>query len=371
MRLYLFSMLLLAAAFCVVSPTRADEPTMPVRPDTSATVKSVTVFPIVLNSGKPINGVPAEMSKNLAELVGLFLERGGVKKIEIAGTQFSPSEENDPAKLANAFGQFVRAQKLNTDYALYGQFLGTPGKGVDEIRIVVVDRRGKVVLSERRDRQQLSQLGEEKIDPMIASYQLVCRLKRLWGLADPNRKDAPQGKMAELWAKKSGLPPKSELEAMQSRLSSLRKTIKTSTIAVFPVRISGKSDEQAAVRLAEMLTKKDIGHAEPVHSDLKLDVKPNTNQAKIVWDIARAFRDFLCKHPPAADYALLADYSIGHTADGKLAVGGVQFILCDRKGGWVLVDLRNSHHPDFQRINPQSPDDCNRLVVEALGNDLR
>ena len=102
------------------------------------------------------------MSKNLAELVGLFLERGGMKKIEIADTQFSPPEKNDLAKLAEAFGQFVRSQKLNTDYALYGQFLGTPGKGVDEIRLVVVDRKGKVVLSERRDRQQLSQLGERE-----------------------------------------------------------------------------------------------------------------------------------------------------------------------------------------------------------------
>ena len=198
MKRHLFSNLLLfVAAFCVAVPVSADEPAVPAQP-------SATVFPIVLNSGKPIAGVPADMSKNLAELVGLFLERGGMKKIEIAGTQFLPPEENDSAKLANAFGQFVRSQKLSTDYALYGQFLGTPGKGVDEIRIVVVDRHGKVVLSERRDRQQLSQLGEEKIDPMIASYQLVCRLKGLWGLADPNRKDAPQGRMAEALGREVG-----------------------------------------------------------------------------------------------------------------------------------------------------------------------
>jgi hypothetical protein len=90
-----------------------------------------------------------------------------------------------------------------------------------------------------------------------------------------------------------------------------------------------------------------------------------------VWDAARAFRDYLRKNPPTTDYALLADYGIAQMHDGKTKVGGVQFILCDRKGDWVLVGLRNSHHPEFQQINPQSADDCNRVVVEALAGDLR
>jgi hypothetical protein len=372
MKLWLFFPLVLAAAaYCAVFPARAGEPAGPNRAGASATAKSVTVFPIVLNSGKPIPGVATNMSKNLAEVIGLMLERGGVQQIEIADTQFLPSEKDDLAKLAAAFGQFVRSQDLKTEYALYGQFLGTPGKGVDEIRLVAVDRQGKVVLSEHRDRQQLSQLGEKKVDPMIASYHLVCRLQGPWGLADPNRKDAPQGKMARLWAEKSALPPKSEQEAMKSRLDGLKKTIKTCTVAVFPVRVSGKGDEQVAARLAEMLTKAGFGRAKPAGADPKLDIKPNTNQTRIVWDIARALRDFLRKNPPAADYALLADYGIGRTPDGKMEVGGVQFVLCDRKGDWVLVTLRNSHQPDFQQINPQSPDDCNRLVVEAITSDLR
>jgi hypothetical protein len=372
MKLRLFSQVALAAAACwAVLPARADEPMAANRANASATPKSATVFPIVLNSGKPIDGVAANMSKDLAELVGLFLERAGVKEIEIADARFSPSEKDDLAKLAEAFGQFVRSRNLSTEYALYGQFLGTPGKGVDEIRLVVVDRLGKVILSERRDRRQLQQLGEKKVDPMIASYHLVCRLQGLWGLADPNRRDAPEGKMAKLWAEKSGLPPKSERDAMKSRLGGLKKAIKKSTVAVYPVRVSGKSDGQAAARLAEMLSRKGLGRAEPAGADPKLDIKPNTNQTRIAWDVARAFRDFLRKHPPAADYALLADYGIGRTPDGKTVVGGVQFVLCDRKGDWVMVAVRNSHQPDFRRIDPKTPDDCNRLVVEAMADDLR
>jgi len=372
MRLCLFTPFALAIAACfVVLQTYADEPAGQKRSDASATAKSVTVFPIVLNSGKPIEGVDANMSKNLAEIVGLLLERGGVKEIEIADSQFIPAEKDDQAKVAEAFGQFVKKQNLGTEFALYGQFLGTPGKGVDEIRLVVVDRQGKVILSERRDKQQILQPGEEKVDPMIASYHLFRRLQGPFGLAEPNEKDAPEGKMARLMAEKSGLPSKSELEAIMARQDALKKIIKTATIAVYPVRVSGKSDEKLAGQLAEMLTKKGLGRAETVSTDPKLDIKPNTNQTRIAWDAARAFQDFLHKNPPTAEYALLADYGIAQLHDGKTKVGGVQFILCNRKGDWVLVGLRNSHHPEFQQINPQSPDDCNRVVVEALANDLR
>ena len=77
--------------------------------------KSVTVFPIVLNSGAPIPGVSPAMSKNIAEMVGLLLERGGMKPVEIAAAQFSPPKDADSARLAAAFGSFVQAQKLKTD----------------------------------------------------------------------------------------------------------------------------------------------------------------------------------------------------------------------------------------------------------------
>ncbi len=340
-------------------------------PASSSIAQSVTVFPIVLNSGAPIPGVPAEMSETLVRVVGLMLERGGMKEIEIANAKFIPPQDADLAKVAAAFGRFVRSQKLSTEYALYGQFIGTPGKGVNEIRLVVVDRRGKVVLSELRDRGQLSRLGEERVDPMIASYHLVSRLRPLWGLADSNRKDVPEGKMAKLIAEKSGLPSKAEQEAMQSRLKTLKQTVKTSTIAVF-VQVSGKgSDAKAADALAEMLTHDGIGRAEAIGAELKFEIKPSINQSRIISDTAKAFQKFLRKNPPTADYALLADYGIGRSADGKTVLGGVGLILCDCNGDWVLVTGRNSHQPDFQQINPHSSDDCNRLVVGVMKHDLR
>ena len=375
MRLCLLSHVTLAfAVFFAVSPTYGGEPGGPQTPDAAQVTKSVTVFPIVLRPEKPLppgTSLPPGMSKNMAELVGLFLELGGMKEIEIADAEFSPPDKGDLAQTAEAFGRFVQSRNIGTEYALFGQFAGTLGKGVDEIRLVAVDRHGKLLLSELRDKEQLSKLGEEKVEPMVACSHLVSRLRGLWGLADPDRKGTGEGKMAKLWNERSGLPPKSELDAIESRLNVVKKTIKTNSVAVFPVRVSGKSDVQLAVCLAEMLTKEGIGRAEASNVDPKLQIQGNTNQLRIAWDIARAFQDFLRKNPPAADYALLADYGNGRTLDGKTEVGGVQFVLCDRNGDWVVVGLQNSHHSGFQRIAPKSPDDCNRVVGEALKNRLR
>ena len=350
----------------------AGEQAGPPAADAAQVAKSVTVFPIVLRPEKPLppGALPPEMSKNMAELVGLFLELGGMKDVEIADTEFSPPEKADLAQTAEAFGRFVQSKNIGTEYALFGQFAGMPGTGVDEIRLVAVDRHGKVLLSELRDKEQLATLGE-RVEPMIACDHVFSRLRGLWGLTEPIATGKREGKMAKLWAERSGLPPKSELDAIELRLNNLKKTLKTSTVAVFPVRVNGKSDSQLAVRLAEMLAKEDIGRAEASSLDPKLQIQGNTNQTRIVWDIARAFQAFLRKNPPAADYALMADYGIGRTMDGQTAAAGIQFVLCDRNGDWVVVDLQNSHHPVFQQINPKSPDDCNRVVAEALKERLR
>jgi len=89
------------------------------------------------------------------------------------------------------------------------------------------------------------------------------------------------------------------------------------------------------------------------------------NVQKVLWDTARAFRDFVRKNPPATDYVAFADYGLSDTQ-----VHYVHLIICDRAGDWVLIEMQNSHHPDFQRLAPESAADCNRLVVARLKNWL-
>jgi hypothetical protein len=119
-----------------------------------------------------------------------------------------------------------------------------------------------------------------------------------------------------------------------------------------------------------MLTEQDICQAEASDTDPQLAVKGDPNEQKVLWDTARSFRDFLRNNPPITPHALLADYGLGTSSDGKRTATHVHVILCERDGDWVLVDYQNSHHEDYQRVAPKTADDCNRLVALRLKNLL-
>ena len=92
------------------------------------------------------------------------------------------------------------------------------------------------------------------------------------------------------------------------------------------------------------------------------------NELKALWDLAREFRDYVKKNPIDADYVLYADYVFNPQ---NWEQGLVHFVVCDRKGEWVIVDMQNSHHPDYQSIKPTSREDCDKLLIKRLEGYLR
>ena len=92
------------------------------------------------------------------------------------------------------------------------------------------------------------------------------------------------------------------------------------------------------------------------------------NELKTLWDLAREFRDYVHKNTPETDYVLYADYVFNPQ---NWEQGFVHFIVCDRKGEWVIVDMQNSHHPDYQSIKPASQEGCGKLLVKRLMDILR
>ena len=83
--------------------------------------------------------------------------------------------------------------------------------------------------------------------------------------------------------------------------------------------------------------------------------------------MAREFRDYARKNPPEADYVLYADYVFNPQ---NWEQGYVHFVVCDRKGEWVIVDMQNSHQPDYEGIKPTSRADCDKLLVKRLAELL-
>jgi hypothetical protein len=230
-----------------------------------------------------------------------------------------------------------------------------------------LDKAGKLIFSEKVDGETYA---KEKIkppdEPLTACLFIVKRLDKVWDLADPMRENAPEGKMAEIMKRRSALPPDKEIADMEKRLEVLKGIIATSKVTIYPIHLWEGSDKAGAVQLAKIISEDGICQAEPSDVDPNIKIKGDPNEQKILWDTARAFRDFLRKNPPDTQYALLADYGISPASDGKHEAGHVHLILCDKSGDWVLVDYQNSHHADFQSIAPKSVEDCNRLAVKRL-----
>ena len=325
--------------------------------------KTVTVFPLSITEEESMS---ADMRYRIGEVVGMMLERAGMDDVRVAKHEFLPKPGEELEKVAAGFGAFVAEQKIETAYALFGEVLGTRKKGVQAIRTIVADTQGKIVLAEQIDREGFAKAGPMiPKDPMTCCVFVVHRVRKPWGLADPLREHAPRGKVEENWRKRSGLPNEKEIAAIEQRAGALRKQVEKSSLAVYPVRISGKLDPQAAGALAAQLEGLGFSSVAAVEKGPALAIPGSPNQQEVLWKTARAVQKYVQEHTPDVEYVVVADYGIGRT-DNRAKVGYVHWILCDRQGNWVAVDFQNSHQADYQRIEPDSVEDCHELVKQRM-----
>jgi hypothetical protein len=329
------------------------------------TPKSVTVYPLTFTTEAD---VPPSLSVRVSEVLGLLLERAGVEKVETSETPFSP-ETAAGGDWSDAFGTFVAEQAIPTDFAVWGNLSGSPGK-IQEVQIAVVRRDGTVVMAERLGAAEFRESRVKPDDLMAACVFLVSRLDQLWALEDPLRSDAPEGAMAELMAKRSGLPPKEEIAAAKSRFTKLVQSEGPATLTVYPVHLWPGSNAEAAQRLCQMINDNGRFEAQASDAQLNLQIQPDPNEQKVLWDTARAFRDYLRAHPADTQYALLADFGIAEQPVSAREAHHVHLILCQGDGQWVWVDYQNSHHADFQAVSPKSLEACNRLAQQRLRSQL-
>lgn len=356
MKCYLLSFVILSLAGVLGG-------TNPQAAEVSEKVKpSVTVFPVVT---APRNQFPDDLAKRVGIGVATLLERAGLDDLEIADSVFHPPNTDDVNTIAEAFGTYVAEQQIKTDYAVFAQFVGAPEPDVEGIRTFVVDRSGKVLLADSAGKAEFEKASLHPQDPMSCSIFVGRRLQEFWQLEVPMRPNAPTGKMARFWKQDAGIPNQDELDAMAKRMETLKKNIKTATCTIYPIRVGKQSDKQSALELVAMLNQSEMCKAESSLTDPALKIAAHTNEQKVLWDTARAFRDFVKKNQPTTDYAVYADYGV---FDGQAHY--VHAIICDRAGNWVLIDMQNSHHPDFERIDPKSAADCNCLLLARINGWL-
>ena len=318
---------------------------------------SVTVFPALLGT-RP--------SPEVANVLGIFLEKGGLQTVELAEAAFTPEKGQDFAAQATAFGAFVKQRALTTDYALFASISGTPGKGIEAVRAALVDKQGKVVWSEQQQKGSKAFDEAKPGEPMECLMLLAQRLRTPLHLADPMREGAPISKLEQRMSQKAGVPTKAELDAMTKRLTALQQAGKL-TIRVYPSRIGDEWSVEGAQVLAAAIEKAGLATATAVTEPIRFTAKAAPNEQETLWSAARSIQQAVLAAPAQTDYLLFTDFLMA----AKDKAGAVHTFLLSPSGDWLVVDYQNDHHDDFQKVAPANAADCSKLAAIRLASCLK
>lgn len=327
----------------------------------AGTKAGLTIFPVqVMN----------EPNRNVADVLGLVLESMGMENLDAVDSAFAPPDAAPWSEVPGHFADFVKKNPVKGDFLLYAQYLGEPKRGPTEVRFIVTDAQGNLVLTDiqtPRDRD-FKKTAARDPDPMGCSVLVARRLFARTGWKEGGRRGDSNGKFARIWAEKSGTPVATERKAMELRAKKLHAGLKDARISVYQTRVNEAPSRDSAERLAKLTASKLRWSAKSVPQSLPVTIASTSNEQKRLWDLAKAFRDHVRANPPEADYAMLAEYGM---SPPEHVVGYVHVIVCDKSGDWVIVDFQNNQHPDFQRIAPTDLEGCDELAAVRIENCLR
>ncbi|MBI4911244.1 MAG: hypothetical protein HY823_00765 [Acidobacteria bacterium] len=313
----------------------------------------VMILPVLV-SGKPFDRV--------TEVLALFLEQKGMTALELCPTAMDPGRV-DLAELAASVGKAVQQAPPGSKSVLYAEFNGSRLAGMTELRAVLVDASGTLLWTLRWGTDDPELKDPETRNPLGMAKGLADRLAPLFGCTAQTAKAAKPGPMARLMEVRSGLPPQAEREAMAPRLAALKKAGPTRELILFPPRLNGEIDPEGTKPLVRLLSELRVGVLREGPPDLLLkSPQKDPNEMKILWDLARDFREQL-RQKPAGAYTLYSDFAFNPV---NWQQGYVHFVVCDPSGEWVLVEYMNSHHPLYQAVKPASPEACRLLVAKRL-----
>jgi len=347
-----------AAAVSPAAPGASSAPTNAKR--IARPSSSLTVLPV---------WCAGQLLDRLTPFVGGLFEQSGLEHVEVGEVAFDPGGNTGMEPLAAALRAFVAQNPVTTDYALYAEYNGFPGKGLNELRAVLADHTGKVVWAERLtpDDEPFRQI--EGPDPMTISFLLAERVGPLFGLDEETRRNARPSRLMALLEEQSGSPPESELNAIAGRTEAVKTARHALTLLIVPMRANDTPDTASASVLAREVNAAGLCRAISTSRPVEVAPNPSTrNELLIFWNMATSFRAWVREAHPDADYVLFVDCVY---TPGRWELGFVHLIVCDRSGEWAIADFQNSEHPDYQAIKPTSSEACGRLAVRRLASYLR
>lgn len=359
------SLLLAGTTLSLLSPAQTDEADSALSARRTALHTGSLTTPVTLH---PVL-VLGQPSPKVAEALALVLEKSGMSDLEVAATAFPTAKDTAWEDVPALFRTHVQNTKsAGGRFHLYAEFLGTPRTGPEEVRFVLVDGKGDLVWSDRQTKADADfrRTAAKDPDPLGCATLVGNRLFRLaeWK-RDPGA--VKDGKFAQLWRNKSGVPDTKELAAMKQRLVTMRETLHAARVVILPTLAQGKHDPDSSVRLATLLRQEGESTFAAGCTETRLPGTQDSNEQKRLWDLARNLQNTLAKTPIAEDYALIVDLGI----DAEHNHGYVHTIVCTGKGELVLAAFSNDQSAVFQRIAPKTVPDAERVAVAMLREQLR
>jgi hypothetical protein len=347
-----------SAAGSLTAPGASSAPTGALR--LARPSSSLTILPVRLTGDLP---------DRLTLLVGAIFEQAGLERVELGEMPFDPGGSTGMEALAVALGVFFAQNPVTTDYALYAEYNGLPGQGLNELRAVLADRTGKVVWAERLTADDEPFRRIEAPDPLTISLLLAERVGPLFGLDEETQRNARPGRLMALLEQQSGLPPESERNAIAGRTASMKNARHSLILLVAPMRANGAPDTASASVLAREINEAGLCRAISTSRPVEMAPNPSTRDAlRVFWSMATSFRGWVREARPDADYVLFVDCKY---VPGRWEMGFVHTIVCDRSGEWAIADLQHSERPEYQAVKPTSIEACGRLAVQRLASYLR
>lgn len=378
--LALFVPLMFLAACSNIAISQEEGKVIPIRgfPDAS-----LTIFPVALNLTGPVDKNEhyrtfadafqrgfRERAGEFSETLGLLLEEKGYDKFEVTDAYFQfPMDKAARRKRAAAFGKFVSELELKTDYALGIEFTMDIERSWQEAYSVIVDANGDIVWEDSQGRGDRA-FDEDYTGTELGRLELACsRLMPAMGLDKLPKKELAADKKQALREMRAKEPPsQSEFAAMDKRLKTMKKAGASARMLVYPARVGGDhTDQTCATRLSTLLNEAKLCQGSVAKTGPVMEGGGWPNEMQVLWLFARNVKEHVREHPAESDYVLFADYWFNPGGE----VWAVHFVVCNRAGDWVIVDLQNSHQEAFQRISPKNLKDCDRLVCERLKTHLR
>lgn len=152
-----------------------------------------------------------------------------------------------------------------------------------------------------------------------------------------------------------------------------RSRLGDTTITVYPAAVwepaGSRADAGTAERLAGFLREHALAAPDTSNASIGLPREQGRYQQRVWKDSGAAFGRFVAAHPPAGEYALLAEVLLSATPDGRPFVGGIHAFVVDREGHLVDGVLLNSHHEPFRKAAPATVADATAVLLGVLQDD--